>query len=84
MKDEGFELPAAYRDAYSAENAADYHTGDGGFDVADMDQFVNEQIKLEIIPAGTDWHDYVNPTALWRAQKSLDLPLRPSPEDFAK
>ena len=84
MNDKRLELPAAYKDAYGAENDPNYHTSDGGFDVADMDQFVNEQIKLEIIPAGTDRHDYVNPTALWRAQKSLDLPLRPSPEDFAK
>lgn len=84
MAKKGFDLPQDYKDAYTAENDPNYHTADGGFGVADMDQFVGEQIKLKIIPAGTDWHDYVNPTALWRAQKSLDLPLRPSPEDFAK
>jgi ABC-type nitrate/sulfonate/bicarbonate transport system substrate-binding protein len=79
-----FELPQDYKDAYGAENDPNYHTADGGFDVADMQQFVDEQTKLKIIPEGTDWHDYVNPSYLWRAQKSLDLPLRPSPEDFAK
>ena len=84
MAEKGFDLPQAYKDAYSAENDPNYHTGDGGFDVTAMQDFVEEQTKLEMIPAGTDWHDYVNPTALWRAQKSLDLPLRPSPEDFAK
>lgn len=84
MEDEGFDLPQDYKDAYSAENDPEYHTADGGFEVADMQQFVDEQTELKIIPPGTDWHDYVNPTALWRAQKSLDLPLRPTPEDFNK
>lgn len=84
MAEKGFVIPQAYKDAYSAENAATYHTADGGFTVTAMQDFVAEQIKLKVIPAGTDWHDYVNPTALWRAQKSLGLPLRPSPADFAK
>lgn len=84
MEDKGFDLPQEYKDAYSAENDPDYHTSDGGFEIADMQQFVDEQTELEIIPAGTNWKDHVNPTALWRAQKSLDLPLRPTPEDFAK
>ncbi|MCW2840193.1 MAG: hypothetical protein JWR55_1676 [Aeromicrobium sp.] len=84
MEDNGFDLPQDYKDAYSAENDPNYHTGDGGFEIADMQQFVDEQTELKIIPAGTDWHDYVNPTSLWRAQKSLDLPLRPTPEDFAQ
>lgn len=84
MDEKGFELPQDYKDAYGAENDPNYHTSDGGFEIKDMEQFVDEQTKLKIIPAGTDWHDYVNPAPLWRAQKSLDLPLRPTPEDFAK
>jgi len=84
MEKKGFELPQDYRDAYGAENDPQYHTADGGFDVADMQQFVDEQIKLKVIPPGTDWHDYVNPLPLWRAQKSIGLDLRPTPEDFAQ
>jgi ABC-type nitrate/sulfonate/bicarbonate transport system substrate-binding protein len=79
-----FELPPEFKNAYGAENDPAYHTADGGFEISDMQQFVDEQIKLKVIPSGTDWHDYVDPTPLWRAQKSLDLPLRPTPEEFAK
>jgi ABC-type nitrate/sulfonate/bicarbonate transport system substrate-binding protein len=84
MDEKKFELPQDYKDAYGAENDPDYHTVDGGFEIADMDKFVDEQIKLKVIPKGTDWHDYVDPTSLWRAQKSLGLPLRPTPEEFAE
>jgi ABC-type nitrate/sulfonate/bicarbonate transport system substrate-binding protein len=83
MEAKKFELPAEYRAAYSAENNPEYHTQDGGFEVADMDEFVDTQIDLKVIPPGTDWHDYVNPLPLWRAQKALGLPLRPSIEDFS-
>jgi len=79
-----FELPQAYKDVYEDENAPTYHTGDGGFETADMDQFVDEQIGFDIIAAGTDWHDYVDLVPLWRAQKALGLPLRPAPEDLAE
>jgi ABC-type nitrate/sulfonate/bicarbonate transport system substrate-binding protein len=84
IEDKGFELPQDYRDAYEAENSPDYHTADGGFEVADMDEFINTQIDLEVVPKGTDWHEWVNPVPLWRAQKALGLPLRPSIEDFTK
>jgi ABC-type nitrate/sulfonate/bicarbonate transport system substrate-binding protein len=83
MESKDFELPQDYRDAYEAENDKDYHTSDGGFEVADMDEFIDTQIDLEVVPKGTDWHDYVNPLPLWRAQKALGLPLRPSIEDFS-
>jgi ABC-type nitrate/sulfonate/bicarbonate transport system substrate-binding protein len=84
MASKGFDLPQPYRDAYADEQNANYHTGDGGFDVKDMDQFVNEQMDLKVIPAGTNWHDYVDLVPLWRAQKALGLPLRPNPADFTK
>jgi ABC-type nitrate/sulfonate/bicarbonate transport system substrate-binding protein len=77
-----FELPEEYRAAYEAENDPEYHTSDGGFEVADMDKFIDTQIELKVIPEGTDWRDWVNPVPLWRAQKALGLPLRPSIEDF--
>jgi ABC-type nitrate/sulfonate/bicarbonate transport system substrate-binding protein len=79
--DKGFEMPQDYMDAYEEENAPTYHTVDGGFEVADMDEFVNTQIDLKVIPDGTDWHDYVNLVPLWRAQKALGLPLRPAIAD---
>jgi ABC-type nitrate/sulfonate/bicarbonate transport system substrate-binding protein len=82
VADKGFELPQDYKDAYAEENAPDYHTVDGGFEVADMDEFVNTQIDLKVIPEGTDWHDYVNLVPLWRAQKALGLPLRPAISDL--
>jgi ABC-type nitrate/sulfonate/bicarbonate transport system substrate-binding protein len=83
MEKKKFDLPPDYRAAYAAENSPSYHTKDGGFEVADMDKFVKTQIDLKVIPPGTDWHDYVNPLPLWRAQKALGYPLRPSIEDFS-
>jgi ABC-type nitrate/sulfonate/bicarbonate transport system substrate-binding protein len=80
-EDKGFEMPQDYKDAYVDENDPAYHTVDGGFEVADMDEFVNTQIDLEIIPQGTDWKKYVNLVPLWRAQKALGLPLRPAIAD---
>ena len=84
MAAKDFDLPQPYRDAYADEQNSTYHTGDGGFDVKDMDQFVNEQIELKVIPPGTDWHEYVDLVPLWRAQKALNLPLRPAPADMAQ
>lgn len=84
MAAKGFDLPQPYRDAYADEQAPTYHTADGGFDVADMDQFINEQIELKVIPEGTNWREYVDLVPLWRAQKSLDLPLRPTPAEMAE
>jgi NitT/TauT family transport system substrate-binding protein len=84
MATKDFDLPQPYRDAYAAEQAPDYHTADGGFDVADMDQFIDEQIKLKVIPEGTNWREYVDLVPLWRAQKALGLPLRPNPAEMAQ
>jgi len=46
--------------------------------------FVDEQINLKVIPSGTDWHQYVDLVPLWRAQKALNLPLRPDPAAMAQ
>ena len=83
MATKDFDLPEPYRNAYADEQSPDYHIADGGFDIADMDQFINEQIELKVIPEGTNWRDYVDLIPLWRAQKSLDLPLRPTPEEMS-
>lgn len=82
MADKGFEIPQEYQDAYEHENAADYHTGDGGFEVAEMDDFIKTQIDLDVIPSGTDWRKYTNLVPLWRAQKALGLELRPAFSDM--
>jgi ABC-type nitrate/sulfonate/bicarbonate transport system substrate-binding protein len=84
MEEKKFDLPQDFKDAYEAENSPEYHTGDGGFEVADMDDFIKTQTELEVVPPGTDWHDWMNPAPLWRAQKALGLPLRPSIEDYSK
>ena len=77
-----FELPQEYKNAYEDENAPDYHTSDGGFEVSDMDDFVETQTELEVIPADTNWRDHTNLVPLWRAQKALGLELRPSLADM--
>jgi ABC-type nitrate/sulfonate/bicarbonate transport system substrate-binding protein len=77
-----FELPQEYKNAYEDENAPDYHTSDGGFEVSDMDDFVATQTELEVIPPDTDWREYTNLVPLWRAQKALGLELRPSLADM--
>ncbi|MCU1546881.1 MAG: hypothetical protein JWP30_1981 [Homoserinimonas sp.] len=82
MESLDFELPEQYKAAYAAENNPTYHTGDGGFDTADMDEFIDLQTELEIIPAGTEWREYVDLVPLWRAQKSLGLPLNPAIESY--
>ncbi len=58
--------------SYADEQSARITPATSGFDIADMDQFVNEQIELKVIPPGTDWHQYVDLVPLWRAQKALD------------
>jgi ABC-type nitrate/sulfonate/bicarbonate transport system substrate-binding protein len=77
-----FEMPQDYKDAYEYENDPDYHTADAGFEVADMNEFIDTQIELEVIPPGTDWRDYANLVPLWRAQLANGLPLRPAIEDL--
>jgi ABC-type nitrate/sulfonate/bicarbonate transport system substrate-binding protein len=76
-----FDLPEDFQAAYEDENSPDYHTGDGGFEVGDMDDFIKEQTDAEVVPPNTDWRDHTNLTPLWRAQKALGLPLRPAPSD---
>ena len=78
----GFELPEPFRAAYEDENDPEYHTADGGFEIEDFDTFIKQQEELEVVPPGTDWRDHVELTALWRAQKYNDLPLRPSPDEL--
>jgi len=78
----GFDLPEPFRAAYEDENDPEYHTADGGFEIEDFDTFIEQQEELEVVPPGTDWRDYVELTALWRAQKYNDLPLRPSPDQL--
>ncbi len=78
----GFDLPEPFKAAYEDENDPQYHTADGGFEVADFDQFIEQQTELEVIPPGTEWRDHVDLTALWRAQKYNDLELRPAPDDL--
>jgi ABC-type nitrate/sulfonate/bicarbonate transport system substrate-binding protein len=83
-EEKGFKLPDEYKAAYEDENDPEYHTADGGFEVKDMDDFINTQINLKVIPAGTDWRKYTNLVPLWRAQKALGLPLRPALSDMQK
>ena len=83
MTAKGFDMPAEYVAAYADENAPDYHTADGGFEVADMDTFIEDSIKFDTAPAGTNWKDYTDLLPLWQAQKTLGLPLRPSLESVA-
>jgi hypothetical protein len=75
-------MPQDYKDAYEYENDPDYHTADAGFEVVDMNEFIDTQIELEVIPPGTDWRDYANLVPLWRAQLANGLPLRPAIEDL--
>ncbi len=74
----GFDVPEAYRAAWPIENDPDYHTLDGGFEIADMDAFIQEQIDFEEVPAGTEWREAADLMPLWRAQTALGLELRPA------
>jgi ABC-type nitrate/sulfonate/bicarbonate transport system substrate-binding protein len=82
MQRNGFDTPPEFRDAYEAENAPDYHTKDGGFEIADMDKFIKDQISFNVVPPGTEWRQWVDLMPLWRAQKALGLPLRPAIGSF--
>jgi ABC-type nitrate/sulfonate/bicarbonate transport system substrate-binding protein len=78
MKAKGFDMPPEYVAVYDQENAPDYHTVDGGFEVADMDKFIEDSIKYDTAPPGTQWMNYTDLLPLWQAQKTLGLPLRPT------
>ncbi|GAA4595038.1 hypothetical protein GCM10023194_63620 [Planotetraspora phitsanulokensis] len=78
MVKKGFDVPPEFANAYSAENAPDYHVADGGFDPADMDKFIQDQIGFKSVPEGTDWRAFTYLEPLWRAQKILGLPFRPA------
>jgi ABC-type nitrate/sulfonate/bicarbonate transport system substrate-binding protein len=82
MVKNGFEVPPEFASVYSAENAPTYHVVDGGFEPADMDKFIKDQIGFKSVPEGTDWRTYTDLLPLWRAQKNLGLPLRPTPEEM--
>lgn len=82
LRKKGFDIPEEYVAAYADENATDYHTVDGGFEVNDMDKFIRDSITFETAPVGTKWRDHVYLSPLWRAQKKLGLPLRPALADF--
>ena len=75
-----FELPQSFKDAYGVENAPDYRGTDGGFPIADMDKLVQEQKDIGVIPKDVDWKEYVDFGPLWRAQKNLEIPLNPAPD----
>jgi ABC-type nitrate/sulfonate/bicarbonate transport system substrate-binding protein len=82
MRDKRFDLPPDYIEAYPDENNTSYHVVDGGFDPADMDRFVREQIDLRVIPPGTDWRKLVNLEPLWTAQRAIGVPLDPDPSEM--
>ncbi|MEO3872813.1 ABC transporter substrate-binding protein [Nonomuraea sp. B12E4] len=77
MRAKEFDIPTEYADAYEAENAPTYHVSDGGFEPADMDKFIADQVAYKTVPAGTDWRQFTYLVPLWRAQKALGLPLNP-------
>jgi ABC-type nitrate/sulfonate/bicarbonate transport system substrate-binding protein len=79
IRDKGFDLPPDFVAAYGDENNTEYHVVDGGFDPADMDRFINQQIELRVIPAGTDWKDMMDLEPLWTAQREIGIPLNPDP-----
>jgi ABC-type nitrate/sulfonate/bicarbonate transport system substrate-binding protein len=78
MKKNGFDVPPEFAAVYSAENAPTYHVADGGFEPADMDKFIQDQIGFKSVPEGTDWRAHTYLVPLWRAQKILGLPFRPA------
>lgn len=81
MEENKFELPQSFKDAYAIENAPAYRGRDGGWNAEHMDPFIEEAVTLEQVPAGTDWREFVDVSALWRAQDELGLERRPTADE---
>jgi len=79
MRDRGFEIPDYFAELYQVE--VEQVGIDAGFDPAEMDELVAEQIELGNLPEGMDWRQYVDLGPLHAAQESLDIELHPADLD---
>ena len=76
MRAHKFEIPEDFEALYSTE--VDQVSADGGFTTAKMDELVQQEQQLDIIPKGLDWKRLTNLEPLWDAQQGLGLTRNPS------
>lgn len=79
MRDADFDIPEEFEDLYEVE--MEQISADGGFDPAQMDVLVEEQIGIEILPEGIDWRGYVDLEPLHAAQEAVGLDVSPTSLD---
>lgn len=80
MIERGFEIPDEFIELYDVE--IEQFSPDGGFDVAEMDTFIDELKETGDVPADAEWRDHVDFTYLWEAQDLLGIPRSPNPDDM--
>jgi ABC-type nitrate/sulfonate/bicarbonate transport system substrate-binding protein len=76
MRSHKFEIPPDFEALYSTE--IEQISPDGGLDTAKMDELVQQEQQLDIIPKDLDWKQYTKLDPLWEAQQALGLPRNPS------
>jgi ABC-type nitrate/sulfonate/bicarbonate transport system substrate-binding protein len=76
MRSHKFEIPADFEALYKTE--IQQISPDGGLDTAKMDELVQQEQQLDIIPKDLDWKQYTKLEPLWEAQQALGLPRNPA------
>ncbi|MFA9444262.1 ABC transporter substrate-binding protein [Egicoccus sp. AB-alg6-2] len=79
MRSRGFEIPDFFEEVYQIEVEQVGETA--GFDVAEMDELVQEMIELGELPEGLDWRQYVDLRPLHTAQEALGIEPEPASLD---
>ncbi|HZD37381.1 MAG TPA: ABC transporter substrate-binding protein [Actinomycetes bacterium] len=76
MRSHKFEIPPDFEALYSTE--IDQISPDGGLDTAKMDELVQQEQQLDILPKNLDWKQFTKLEPLWEAQQALGLPRNPA------
>lgn len=79
MRDAGFEIPVEFEGVFDLE--VEQISIDGGFNPAQMDALVEEQVGLGNLPEGIDWRPFVDLGPLHAVQDALGLSRNPTSLD---
>jgi ABC-type nitrate/sulfonate/bicarbonate transport system substrate-binding protein len=79
MIDLGYEIPPEFIELYQVE--LDQYSPDGGFDIAEMQPFLDELAITGDVPEGVDWKQYFAWDILWEAQDAAGFERRPTQDE---
>lgn len=77
MKEKKYEISADDLASYVATNST--LSDDLGFKPSGMDELVQQEQQINLMPKDMDWHKFVDFTDLYKAQKADGLPKDPPP-----